>query len=64
MADHPRSFALGAVSQLDLDVSNALATIREWKNSFALMTFKVHKKSFHSHDATISHEAHTLVRNL
>ena len=37
MADHPRSFALEAVSQLDLDVSNALATIREWKNSFTLI---------------------------
>ena len=28
------SFTLGKVSQLDRDVSAALATIREWKNSF------------------------------
>ena len=37
MADHPRSFAFEAVSQLDSDASSALATIREWKNSFALI---------------------------
>ena len=34
-ADYFCSFAFEAVSQLDRDASNALATIREWKNTFA-----------------------------
>ena len=34
-ADYIASFALEAVSQLDRDASTVLATIREWKNSFA-----------------------------
>jgi hypothetical protein len=36
-ADFLRSFTLDAVSQLERDTSTALATIREWKNSFVLI---------------------------
>ena len=60
-SDLPRKDNVGLFG---LDDAQVISLGEVSKATVNPMTFKVHKKSFHSHDATISHEAQTLARNL